>query len=81
MSSNPDIIVRKVNEVYMKVECDASTQYEIQDYFSFYAPGYKFNPKFKNKIWDGKIRLYNQSTRQLYVGLYHKLEKFAEERG
>jgi len=81
MSSNPDIIVRKVNEVYMKVECDASTQYEIQDYFSFYAPGYKFNPKFKNKIWDGKIRLYNLSNRQLYVGLYHKLEEFAEERG
>ncbi len=55
MTLSTDIIVRKVNEVYMHIDCDASTLYEIQDNFSFYAPGYKFNPKFKNKIWMGRL--------------------------
>lgn len=81
MTLSTDIIVRKVNEVYMHIDCDASTLYEIQDNFSFYAPGYKFNPKFKNKIWDGKIRLFNLSSRTLYIGLYPNLVEFANERG
>lgn len=37
-------------------------------------------PAFRNKIWDGKIRLFNSQTRQIYYGLLHHLEKFAKER-
>lgn len=80
MASEPDIIVTKVNEVYMRVQCEKSIQYEIQDHFSFYAPNYKFHPKFKNKVWDGKIRLYNLGTKLLYIGLFDQLAQFANER-
>ena len=35
---------------------------------------------FKRKVWDGKIRLFNQMTRELNVGLYPHLKKFALDR-
>lgn len=78
MIPTSDILVTKLNEVYIRVDCEKSIQYEIQDEFSFYAYNYKFNPKFKNKIWDGKIRLYNLQSRTIYLGLYPKLIEFAE---
>jgi replicative superfamily II helicase len=37
------------------------------------VPGYKFSPKFKAGIWDGKIRLYNLSTKLLPIGLLKSL--------
>lgn len=75
-----DIIVRKVNDVYLQVHCEKSVRYELADYFSFYAPGYKFNPKYKNKIWDGKIRLCRIDNGMMYYGLHKELTKFAAER-
>jgi len=37
-------------------------------------------PAFKRKQWDGKIRLFNNLTCELNVGLYTKLCKFASDR-
>ena len=37
-------------------------------------------PAFKRKVWDGKVRLYNQVTRELNVGLYDQLRKFCADR-
>jgi len=64
-----DIIIQKVNEVYAKVKCDSGIGYELQEQFTFMVPGAQFNPKVRNKIWDGKIRLYNLWTKQIYIGL------------
>jgi superfamily II DNA or RNA helicase len=76
-----DIIkVEKFDEVYMKITSDSGIKQELSDYFSFYAEGYQFNPKFKNKIWDGKIRLYSPFKPLLYIGLLSELKKFAEVR-
>jgi superfamily II DNA or RNA helicase len=75
------IVVRKVNDVYIKIECDGGVRQELADYFTFYVPGYKFMPAFKNKMWDGKIRLFDLRTHALYAGLYSHLQYFAEERG
>lgn len=75
------IVVRKVNDVYIKLECDGGIRQELADYFTFYVPGYKFMPAFRNKMWDGKIRLFDLRTHALYVGLYSHLKHFAEERG
>ena len=62
--------VAKVNSVYLKIEAEADVRRELTDYFSFEVPGYKFTPQFRNRVWDGKIRLYSYATGQLYVGLY-----------
>jgi len=54
---------------------------ELNEFFSFFVPGYKFMPAYKNKVWDGKVRLFNRNTYELPVGLYHYLSHFAKKRG
>lgn len=74
------ITIEYVDDVNVKVLCDAGIAQEISDYFTFFVPGYKFMPKFKNKLWDGKIRLFNPFTCLLYGGLLPRLAKFAKDR-
>jgi superfamily II DNA or RNA helicase len=74
------IRIRKLNEVYIKVDCEPNTAYEISDYFTFEVPGAKFTPSYRNKIWDGKIRLFNLMSLTLYLGLLNHLEHFCETR-
>ena len=50
-----DVIVHRVNEVFVQLECDDSIKAELNDFFSFYAPNYQFSPLYKKKIWNGKI--------------------------
>ena len=75
------LIVEKKNEVYITVDCDPNIQREISEFFTFYVPGYKFMPAFRNRMWDGKIRLYSQKTKEIYFGLFPYIRAFAEERG
>lgn len=72
-----DIIVYKKNDVHLHIDCDRSIAAELSDFFAFYVEGYKWNPKYKAGIWDGKIRLYSTHKSTLYVGLIDKLEQFA----
>lgn len=76
------IRVHKKNEVYLYIECeDRGIHAELNEYFSFYVPGYQFMPSFRNKFWDGKARLYNIQTHLLYGGLLPYLHEFADSRG
>lgn len=75
------IRVRKKNQAYLHVESDPSVMNELTDFFTFFVPGYKFMPLYKNKIWDGKLRLYNSQTKELYTGLYRYLVEFAQAEG
>jgi superfamily II DNA or RNA helicase len=75
------IIIEKKNEVYITVDCESDVQREISEFFTFYVPGYKFMPAFRNRMWDGKIRLFSQKTKEIYFGLYPYIKAFAEERG
>ena len=76
-----DIIIKKKNEVYMKVHGDQHVHHELSDYFSFEVPDAKFikrkNPKLK--YWDGMIRLYSPATGELYCGLLDHLDEWAQE--
>ena len=84
-NSNPQntnlLIIEKKNEVYITIECESDIQREISEFFTFYVPGYKFMPAFRNRMWDGKIRLFSQKTKEIYYGLYPYVKAFAEERG
>ena len=55
------IILEKKNHSVMHVGCDFGIANELSDFFSFFVPGYKYMPAFRNKVWDGKIRLFNVS--------------------
>lgn len=74
------IRVGMVNHSYMAIESNPAQEQELREFFSFYVPGYKFMPAYKRKVWDGKIKLYNQVTKQINVGLYHHLRKFCADR-
>ena len=80
MASPHNIIVEKVNEVYLKIKTEADIRAELSDYFSFEVPGYKFTPQYRNRVWDGKIRLYSYATGQLYVGLYPYLQEWCKRK-
>ena len=75
-----NITVEKLNEVYLKIEADADIRRELSDYFSFEVPGYKFTPQYRNRVWDGKIRLYSYATGQMYVGLYPYLKDWCSKK-
>ena len=74
------LTISKVNEVYAKIECEKHIAKEISEYFTFFVPGYTFVPAYRNKIWDGKIRLFDSRNSQIYMGLIGNVEEFCQER-
>lgn len=76
----PDIVVSANNYSMMHIKCERGVAAELSEYFSFFVPGYKFMPAYKNKVWDGKIRLFNQMTGELNTGLIGYVIKFCMER-
>ena len=74
------IRVRKLNHATLKVYCERGVGAELREFFSFYVPGYKFMPAYRNRMWDGKIRLYNQITGEISAGLFPQILSFAESR-
>lgn len=74
------IRIKKLNEVYNKIECEPSIAMELNDYFTFDVPGAKFMPAVRNKFWDGKIRLFNLMSCTLYGGLNRYVEEFCKAR-
>ena len=75
-----DLIISKVNEAYIKLECEKSLAQEISDHFTFHVPGYQFTPAYKNRLWDGKIRLLDLRTYSMYYGLIPYIQKFCDDR-
>ena len=71
--------VKSVNASHVRIVCDRGVLQEIVEYFSFFAPAYQFHPKFKARIWDGKIRLVSPRDSLIYVGLIDKLREFCED--
>ncbi|ELS1646537.1 DEAD/DEAH box helicase family protein, partial [Escherichia coli] len=70
-----DIKVHFHDFSHVRIECDESTFYELRDFFSFEADGYKFNPRYKYGNWDGRIRLLDYN-RLLPYGLVGQIKKF-----
>ena len=76
-----EIRIIKKNHAVMLVEAEGGTTQELVDYFSFRPEGYQFMPSYKNKFWDGYVRLYQPRQKELYTGLFPYLEEFAKQRG
>ena len=67
------------DNVHVYVEADDGIRREISDFFTFEVPGAKFMPSYRNRYWDGKIRLYNVNKGELYIGLVPYLLEFAKQ--
>jgi len=74
------LILQKKNEATMLVGCDYGIGAELSEFFSFFVPGYKFMPSYRNKVWDGKIRLFNQASQEMPLGLLPYVNEFCEKR-
>jgi len=75
------IIIKKKNEVYLTIQAEPHVYHELSDYFTFDVPGAKFMPQYRNKWWDGKIRLFDTRKNELYVGLIDKVLSFCNRQG
>ena len=74
------IEIEKHDEVYVKVKTEPSVMMELSEFFTFDVPGAKFMPAYRNKVWDGKVRLLSPMTGLLYVGLIKYVEEFCNTR-
>ena len=74
------LIISKQNESFLHIECERSVEQELSEHFCFFVPGYRFMPAYRNRMWDGKIRLFDQRKKALYTGLYKYLAEFCETR-
>jgi superfamily II DNA or RNA helicase len=68
------------NEAFVRIICEDGIAYELREAFTFQVPGYQFTPQYKARLWDGKIRLFDVRSKQLYRGLVPYVAKFCEER-
>lgn len=78
-----DIYIEKKDETFIVINAETSILYELRDYFSFYADGFKFSPKYRAKLWDGFIRLLRITSKnkgEIYYGLLFEILKFCKNR-
>ena len=75
------ITLKKIDEVFMQVQCDDGLSRDLFDFFSFTVPNAKFMPSVKNRYWDGKVRLFSIKTNKIYIGLLPYVDEFCRERG
>jgi len=72
------ITIEKLDDVYVRVFGDPSVEQELTDFFTYEYPGARFTPQYRARLWDGKVRLYDQVRKTLYVGLINYVEQFCE---
>lgn len=73
-----EVIVTKLNSSYVQIDADEDILHDINNYFAVYADGYMFNPRYKARVWDGKIRFFSMNTHVLPSGLVPTLKRFCE---
>jgi len=75
-----DLVIRKENESYVTLGCDEDLNNKFYNLFSAYMPGYRFNPRFKNHLWDGKVHCYSPITQTLPIGLVRNLIQYCQSK-
>ena len=75
------LIISKKNEVYLHIDSEIHIHYELADQFTFEVPGAQFSPSYKKRYWDGKIRLFNIQTKEIYIGLLDRIVQFCKDHG
>ena len=76
-----DATLSKFNEVYLRIKCEPSVARELSEFFTFEVPNAKFMPSVRNRLWDGKIRLFSPGTGKIYLGLLPYVRRFLSEQG
>jgi len=74
------IHIHKVNESSVRIEAEQGILHEIMDRYTFFVPNYRYMPRYRSGIWDGKIRLLDGRTHELPHGLVQDLQAFCAAR-
>lgn len=73
------MLISKKDEVHLVLsDVEPSIAAELNDFFTFEVPGFKFMPAYRSRMWDGKIRLFNIHTGEIYVGLLPYIEEYLQ---
>lgn len=75
------VYLEKLNETYIVVHSEDDVARTLWERFSFFSDNYYFHPKFKEGIWDGKIRIFNMGQRTIYIGLLKQVVTQLEDMG
>jgi superfamily II DNA or RNA helicase len=76
------IRLKKKNHSYLQIDTDdRGVLAELSEFFTFKVPGAEFMPAYKNRLWDGKIRLVSNRDNTIYAGLYDYIQAFAAAEG
>lgn len=71
-----DITLIPYNEIYYKIQADRGLMVALRDAFSLRAPGFIFNPLYKNGLWNGYVPLFKGDL--FPIGLVEDLKKLGE---
>lgn len=74
------VYLQHLNGVYSRLSGDRSAIMELADELTFEVPNARFHPKVKAGFWDGKIRLINSLTGEVYTGLNRNIRDICRER-
>lgn len=67
-------------KLWIKVDCgERNLILDIQSFLTDFKKGYKFMPKYKAGVWDGKISLFDKTTRTFPYGLFVDVMKHVKK--
>ena len=70
--------ISKANETHVRIKADRSILLELWDHFSYPHPNAAFIPAFKDKRWDGKVRLLDLRSGKLPLGLHTQTKEYCD---
>jgi superfamily II DNA or RNA helicase len=73
--------ISKADESFIHIDAERSVLMELSERFSFVVPNANFLTSVRNRYWDGRIRLFNLRTKNLYFGLHIHVRDFCKENG
>ena len=68
---------------------DSFVKHKLDATLSYFADGYQFSPRFKRRMWDGRVRLFSKATQVFQTGCFfiiiqilqeHKIEFCTEDK-
>lgn len=81
MSFDSTVYIKKLSNTKGQVICeDFDFVISMREKFSYFADGYRFSPAFKNKQWDGKVRML-ESNGVFNLGLWKSMVDFCDTMG
>ncbi len=76
------LLLTKLNEATLRIQSDdEGVLEELYEHFSWFVPGYKYMPLFRNRMWNGKAYAFSRRKGTIALGLLDKVCAFATTRG